>query len=134
MARCHAAWLFIYGTAGQLQVATKGRSGVTSTAPRQHKLNSFHSDGPATALPTAPLHRSQPLATKNMPKRAATDARTGPEKASRRASAQAREKPPEDEMGEFEDAWEDEIADDDAEQSDGVCFTHAVSRLRRLVG
>lgn len=53
-----------------------------------------------------------------MPKRAATDARPGTEKASRRASGQAREKPPEDEMGEFEDAWEDEIDDDDAAQSD----------------
>jgi hypothetical protein len=58
-----------------------------------------------------------------MPKRAAADARPGPEKASRGASGQTREKPPEDEMGEFEDAWEDEIEgdDDDAAQSDGVC-------------
>jgi hypothetical protein len=77
-----------------------------------------------------------------MPKRAATDARPGSEKASRRASGHAREKTPEDEIGEFEDAWEDEIDDDDAAQSDGVCvifcslrcITHAVSRLRRLLG
>lgn len=55
-----------------------------------------------------------------MPKRTATDARSGSEKASRRSSGQTREKPPEDEMGEFEDAWEDEIDDDDAAQSDGV--------------
>lgn len=55
-----------------------------------------------------------------MPKRATTDAQLGSEKASRRASGQAREKPPEGEMGEFEDAWEDEIDDDDAAQSDGV--------------
>jgi hypothetical protein len=60
----------------------------------------------------------------NMPKRAAADARPGPEKASRGASGQTREKPPEDEMGEFEDAWEDEIEgdNDDAAQSDGVCL------------
>ena len=79
-----------------------------------------------------------------MPKRAATDARPGTEKASRRASGKAREQPPEAEIGEFEDAWEDEIDDDDAAQSDGVCvifllasgcITHmAVSRLRRLIG
>jgi hypothetical protein len=56
-----------------------------------------------------------------MPKRAATDARPGTEKVSRRASGQARGKAPEDEIGEFEDAWEDEIDDDDAAQSDGVC-------------
>jgi ribosome assembly protein RRB1 len=56
-----------------------------------------------------------------MKKRAATDARPGSEKSSRRASGQAREKLPEDEMGEFEDAWEDEIDDDDAAHSDGVC-------------
>lgn len=56
-----------------------------------------------------------------MPKRAAADTQPGPVKASRSASGQAREKPPEDEMGEFEDAWEDEIDDDDAAQSDGVC-------------
>lgn len=77
-----------------------------------------------------------------MPKRAATDAQPRSEKVSRKASGQAREKPPEDEMGEFEDAWEDEIDDDDAAQSDGVwCdffgslpwITHAVSRLRRLI-
>ena len=56
-----------------------------------------------------------------MPKRAAADARPGPEKASRGTSGQAREKPPE-EMGEFEDAWEDEIDDDDAAQNDdGAC-------------
>jgi hypothetical protein len=55
-----------------------------------------------------------------MPKRAATDARPGTEKASRRASGQAREKSPKDEIGEFEDAWEDEIDDDDAAQSDGM--------------
>jgi hypothetical protein len=69
-----------------------------------------------------------------MPKRAATDARPGSEKASRRASGQAREKPPEDGIGEFEDAWEDEIDDDDAAQSDGVCdlFARAsgASRMR----
>ena len=56
-----------------------------------------------------------------MPKRAADDARPGPEKTSRRTSGQAREKPPE-EMGEFEDAWEDEIDDDDAAHSDGACM------------
>jgi ribosome assembly protein RRB1 len=56
-----------------------------------------------------------------MTKRAATDVRPGSEKVSRRASGQAREKPPEDEMGEFEDAWEDEIDEDDAAHSDGVC-------------
>ena len=56
-----------------------------------------------------------------MPKRTATDARSGSEKASRRANGQTRENPPEDEMGEFEDAWEDEIDDDDVAQSDGVC-------------
>lgn len=56
-----------------------------------------------------------------MTKRAATDVRPGSEKASRSASGQAREKPPEDEMGEFEDAWEDEIDEDDAAHSDGVC-------------
>jgi hypothetical protein len=55
-----------------------------------------------------------------MPKRAAIDARPGSEKASRRASVQVRETPPEDEIGEFEDAWEDEIDDDDAAQGDGV--------------
>ncbi len=76
-----------------------------------------------------------------MTKRAATDARPGSEKASRSASGQAREKPPEDEMGEFEDAWEDEIDDDDAAHSDGMCvifcsprcITHAVPRLRRRI-
>jgi hypothetical protein len=57
-----------------------------------------------------------------MPKRAATDTRPGHEKTSRRASGQAREKPAEGEMGEFEDAWEDEIDDDDVAQSDGVCM------------
>jgi hypothetical protein len=59
-----------------------------------------------------------------MPKRAAADTRPGPEKASRSSSGQTREKPPEDEIGEFEDAWEDEIEgdeDDDAAQSDGTC-------------
>ena len=57
-----------------------------------------------------------------MTKRAASDVQPGSEKASRsRASGQAREKPPEDEIGEFEDAWEDEIDDDDAAHSDGVC-------------
>jgi ribosome assembly protein RRB1 len=57
-----------------------------------------------------------------MTKRAATDVRPGSEKVSRRAtSGQAREKPLEDEMGEFEDAWEDEIDEDDAAHSDGVC-------------
>ena len=55
-----------------------------------------------------------------MPKRSATDAQPRSEKVSRKASGQAREKPHEDEMGEFEDAWEDEIDDDDAAQSDGV--------------
>lgn len=48
-----------------------------------------------------------------MPKRATTDARPGPQKASRSVSGHAREKPSEDEMGEFEDAWEDEIEEDD---------------------
>lgn len=68
-----------------------------------------------------------------MPKRAATDARPGSEKASRRASGQARENSPEDEIGEFEDAWEDEIDDDDdAAQSDGVCVFFC-SRLARPV-
>jgi hypothetical protein len=68
-------------------------------------------------------HRSDFLYSvpKNMPKRAADDARPGPEKTSRRTSGQAREKPPE-EMGEFEDAWEDEIDDDDAAHSDGACL------------
>jgi hypothetical protein len=58
-----------------------------------------------------------------MPKRAATDAPPGPGKVSRSVSGQAREKPAEDEMGEFEDAWEDEIDDSDQEgvQSDGAC-------------
>jgi len=76
-----------------------------------------------------------------MPKRAATDARPGTEKkASRSASGQAREKPPEDEIGEFEDAWEDEIDDDDVAQSDGVCvifcsrLMHYALRCRACVG
>ena len=83
-----------------------------------------------------------------MTKRAATDPRPPSEKkASRRAaSGQAREKPPEDEMGEFEDAWEDEIDDDDAAHSDGVCVIlysllrcialrmRRPLRLRRLIG
>ena len=56
-----------------------------------------------------------------MPKRAAADARPGPEKASRGASGQARENLPE-EMGEFEDAWEDEIDDDDAAQNDDGAY------------
>ena len=56
-----------------------------------------------------------------MPKRAAADARPGPEKVSRGASGQARENPPE-EMGEFEDAWEDEIDDDDAAQNDDGAY------------
>jgi len=59
-----------------------------------------------------------------MPKRAAADGRLGPEKASRSVSGQAREKPLENEMGEFEDAWEDEIEDDDAPQrqtGDSAC-------------
>jgi hypothetical protein len=58
-----------------------------------------------------------------MPKRAAADAPPGPGKVSRSVSGQAREKPAEDEMGEFEDAWEDEIDDSDQEgvQGDGAC-------------
>jgi hypothetical protein len=56
-----------------------------------------------------------------MPKRAAADARPGPEKASRGTSSQARERPLE-EMGEFEDAWEDEIDDDDAAQNDDGAY------------
>ena len=56
-----------------------------------------------------------------MPKRAAADARPGPEKASRGASGQARENLPE-KMGEFEDAWEDEIDDDDAAQNDDGAY------------
>jgi ribosome assembly protein RRB1 len=58
-----------------------------------------------------------------MPKRVAADARpgSGTQKVSRSVSGQAREKPAEDEMGEFEDAWEDEIEedDDDAAQQGG---------------
>jgi ribosome assembly protein RRB1 len=54
-----------------------------------------------------------------MPKRAAVDARPGPEKASRSISGQAREKPAQDEMGEFEDAWEDDIEDEDAAAQGG---------------
>lgn len=83
---------------------------------------------------------SSTLAIGNMPKRAATDARPGSEKASRGASDQAREKPTEDEIGEFEDAWEDEIDDDDAAQSDGVCVifcsrpVHSALRCRACVG
>jgi ribosome assembly protein RRB1 len=50
-----------------------------------------------------------------MPKRASTDTRPGPQKANRSVRGQAREKPSEDEMGEFEDAWEDEIEDDGAD-------------------
>ena len=65
-----------------------------------------------------------------MPKRTADDARPGPEKTSRRTSGQAREKPPE-EMGEFEDAWEDEIDDDDAAHSDGTCLIFFCCALRR---
>ncbi|KAF8481835.1 hypothetical protein DFH94DRAFT_691480 [Russula ochroleuca] len=58
-----------------------------------------------------------------MPKHAAVDAQPGPDKASCGASSQTREKPPEDEMGEFEDARKDEIEgddNDDVAQSDGV--------------
>jgi ribosome assembly protein RRB1 len=57
-----------------------------------------------------------------MPKRAAVDASPRPEKVSRSASSQAREKPAEDEMGEFEDAWEDEIEGDeeDGDHGDGA--------------
>ena len=80
-----------------------------------HKLILINSDG--RRIPALPSAR--PLG--NMTKRAATDARPGNEKATRRASGHAREKSPEDEMGEFEDAWEDEIDDDDAAHSDGVC-------------
>jgi len=54
-----------------------------------------------------------------MPKRASVDARPGSQKARRSASGQAREKPPEDEMGEFEDAWEDEIEDDSDDAAQG---------------
>jgi hypothetical protein len=78
-----------------------------------------------------------------MPKRATTDARPGPQKASRSVSGQAHEKPPEDEMGEFEDAWEDEIEDDEDRDADAdaarggdgtrVCFfTGAVCPLLRV--
>ncbi|KAI0275332.1 glutamate-rich WD repeat containing [Gloeopeniophorella convolvens] len=55
-----------------------------------------------------------------MSKRAAGDASSAPQKASRTASGQAREKPAEDEMGEFEDAWEDEIEDEAAAERDGM--------------
>ena len=55
-----------------------------------------------------------------MPKRVAIDASPGPEKVSRSISGQARSKPAEDEMGEFEDAWEDEIERDDEEEEDGA--------------
>jgi ribosome assembly protein RRB1 len=56
-----------------------------------------------------------------MPKRATEDARPGPQKASRSASGQARSgKPSEDEMGEFEDAWEDEIDNDDDDDDDAA--------------
>ncbi|KAH8990176.1 glutamate-rich WD repeat-containing protein [Lactarius hatsudake] len=58
-----------------------------------------------------------------MPKRTAVDASSGPEKVSRSVSDQARTKPTEDEMGEFEDAWEDEIErdeEDGMEVDDGV--------------
>ena len=68
------------------------------------------SDG--TSLPLSSEHRT-------MPKRATTDARPGPQKASRSVSGQAHEKPSEDEMGEFEDAWEDEIEDDGADAAQG---------------
>ena len=54
-----------------------------------------------------------------MPKRAMTDAQPGSQKASRSVSGQAREQPSEDEMGEFEDAWEDEIEDDSADVAQG---------------
>ena len=54
-----------------------------------------------------------------MPKRASTDARPGSQKASRSVSGQVREKPSEDEMGEFEDAWEDEIEDDNDDAAQG---------------
>ena len=57
-----------------------------------------------------------------MPKRAAVDASPGPEKVSRSTSSQAREKPVTDDMGEFEDAWEDEIEGDgeDGDHGDGA--------------
>ncbi|KAN0134295.1 glutamate-rich WD repeat-containing protein [Lactarius tabidus] len=63
-----------------------------------------------------------------MPKRAAVDASPRPEKVSRSASSQAREKPAEDEMGEFEDAWEDEIEGDeeDGDHGDGMEVDDAV--------
>lgn len=54
-----------------------------------------------------------------MPKRAAVDASPGPEKVSRSTSGQAREKPVADEMGEFEDAWEDEIEGDEEDGGRG---------------
>jgi hypothetical protein len=56
-----------------------------------------------------------------MPKRAAADVPPGPGKVSRSVSGQAREKSPDDEMGEFEDAWEDEIEDEDGVQGDSAC-------------
>ena len=59
----------------------------------------------------------------DMPKRAAVDASPGPEKVSRSVSGQARAKPAEDEMGEFEDAWEDEIERD---EEDGACSDGAI--------
>jgi hypothetical protein len=76
-------------------------------------------------VPLTALHdpSNSSLAQKIVPKRAAADARPGPEKASCGASSQTREKPPEDEMGEFEDARKDEIEgddNDDVAQSDGV--------------
>jgi ribosome assembly protein RRB1 len=55
-----------------------------------------------------------------MPKRASADAPPGPGKVSRSVSGQAREKAPEDEMGEFEDPWEDEVEDEDGVEGDGA--------------
>jgi|HubBroStandDraft_3_1064219.scaffolds.fasta_scaffold2375974_1 hypothetical protein len=72
-----------------------------------------------------------------MPKRATTDVRPGPQKASRSVSGQAREKPSEDEMGEFEDAWEDEIEEDDgddaAQGGDGTRIYRRCMSMRACV-
>jgi len=63
-------------------------------------------------------------------KRAAFDASPGPEIVSRSTSSRALVKPAEDEMGEFEDAWEDEI-DDDEEEDDPSNVCDAPPELQR---
>ena len=67
-----------------------------------------------------------------MPKRAAVDASPGPDKVSRSTSSQAREKPVADEMGEFEDAWEDEIEGDE-EDGDGAILFLSHRTPRRII-